>query len=478
MSRTVIIFQDENILAANGKEGLRPQLQEVYRVELKGYGDPFARWADGLEELAAEVDELKRVRLLLPSSMCKEKSMRLPYAKGKELDALVKREMQEGFRSEIVDYAVIESDPRQGVSLVGAGVEKDVLKRFLTMCGKLDIEVSSVAAPMEGIQRVIGEQKAGKGRTAIFLFFEEEGLTSILMENGQYKYSGRNRLFSEPGTLDFGTEIIRNVSGILQFQMASKEKTAVTDLYYAGCRREDFEVSLEELGALNLAVHPFGELAGVGIPMGEKTSDWLLCIGAMMCGIRGMRSMNLAASYISEESRKSDTGKGFFRQALPVAAVFALCAILFAAVQVRNLSLEYRIHRTDDWIRETAASAGYRQAKADERQAQQIEQTVREIERLQKNLATYPRFDAETLADLEGARGGFSLQIRSYDAGSGVLVFDASGQEVIDIPEYIMSLEGTDLFHKVGYTGYTYRDGIYTLSLVCVMDGSGTGGTG
>lgn len=147
---------------------------------------------------------------------------------------------------------------------------------------------------MEAIQRILSEQKAGSGRTAIYLFFEEEGLTSILMENGQYKYSGRSRLFAEPGTLDFGTEIMRNVSGILQFQTASKSEAVVTDLYYAGCEAEDFEVSIEDLHTLNLTVHAFGEIDGVHMPVGHRTSDWLLCIGAMMNGVRGRRSMNLA----------------------------------------------------------------------------------------------------------------------------------------------------------------------------------------
>lgn len=177
MSQTVIIFQDESILAVDGKEGLKPQIQRTYKIELSGYGDPFARWRNGLEQLKAKAKELKKVRLVLPSSMCQVKSMRLPYAKGKELDAMVKREMQESFRSEIFDYSIIQSNSGQGVSLVGASVEKDVLKQFMDMCRDLQIEVIGAAAPMEAIQRILSEQKAGSGRTAIYLFFEEEGLT-------------------------------------------------------------------------------------------------------------------------------------------------------------------------------------------------------------------------------------------------------------------------------------------------------------
>lgn len=42
-------------------------------------------------------------------------------------------------------------------------------------------------------------------------------MLSLLVENGEYRYSSRSRIFSEPGTVDFGTEMTRNVSGTMQF---------------------------------------------------------------------------------------------------------------------------------------------------------------------------------------------------------------------------------------------------------------------
>ncbi len=474
MSQTVIVFQDESILAAGGREGLKPRIQETYKIELSGYGDPFARWKTGLKQLKEEVGELKRVRLVLPVSMCQVKSVRLPYAKGKQLDAMVQREMQESFRGGLMDYAVIQSDSRQGVSIVAASVEKDVLKQFLEMCQELKIEVTGVTAPMEGIQRLLAEHKAGREQTAIYLFFEEEGLTSILMERGKYKYSGRNRLFSEQGTVDFGMEIMRNVSGILQFQAASKGDTQITDLYYTGCAEEDFEVSLEALGTLNLTVHSFGEVPGIRMCRGEKTSDWLLCIGAMMCGKRNGRSMNLAASYEHEKQEAADLK--MWKELLPVAVIFGVCAVILGAVLARNAALKHRIYEKDTWIAKTLESEEYQQALLSRQHAQEIENTIREIEQLQKNLETYPEFNEGTIARIEEAGSGVVLKIHSYNADSGVMTFDAGSEEVIDIPWYIQRLEETDLFYKVEYTGYTYKDGIYTLSLMGILDSPQTGG--
>ena len=82
--------------------------------------------------------------------------------------------------------------------------------------------------------------KTYANKTAIFLFFEDSGVTSILYKNGVYLYSTRSRIFSERGTLDFGTEIVRNISGIMQVYRESREEDPITDVYYVGCDQDDY----------------------------------------------------------------------------------------------------------------------------------------------------------------------------------------------------------------------------------------------
>ena len=57
------------------------------------------------------------------------------------------------------------------------------------------------------------------------------------------------------------------------------------------------------------------------------------------------------------------------------------------------------------------------------------------------------------------------------DAATGALQFDAQSGSVIDIPSYVLKLQKTGLFRKVDYTGYTYEDGVYVLSLNCILLG-------
>ena len=63
------------------------------------------------------------------------------------------------------------------------------------------------------------------------------------------------------------------------------------------------------------------------------------------------------------------------------------------------------------------------------------------------------------------------MVLTGYDATTGALQFDAQSGSVIDIPSYVLKLQKTGLFRKVDNTGYTYEDGVYVLSLNCILLG-------
>ncbi len=474
MNQTIVVFHDEAILAARGRGGKRPQVSDVHRIELQGYGEPFGRWKDGLTQLVSEIGR-EHVRLVLPSALCPEKYLILPYGRKKELAAMAEQEMKESFKSEIFDYGVIHGDPKGGVAMVGASVEENILTHFLNMCSEAGLTVDGVTASMEGTHRILTELMGGKKANAIYLFFEEGGVLSVLMEEGQYRYSGKSRLFSEPGTLDYGTEIVRNISGILQFQIASKSDAVVTDVYYAGCPPEDFEVSLEGIEGMNLKAHALEGLPGVSMPAGEKATDWLSCIGAMMCGVNGKHDINLleASKKLSEAQAGKKAG---WRYALPVAVVFGVCVLVLAVFLVMNFVLRVQADKKYKWIEAPENQEAYQQALAVEAQAERIEEAIAAVRHTEENLSSYPELTSEVIRRISSVGGSTSIRIRGYDSKEGILTFEAGSTKVIDIPSYIEELQATGLFHKVDYTGYTYEDEIYTLSLSCTMKESGRGG--
>ena len=68
MDTTVIVFQEDCILAAKGKDRAYPLISRVRRIPLPGTGDTFARWIQALSLLDPEW-KAEPVRLVLPTSI-------------------------------------------------------------------------------------------------------------------------------------------------------------------------------------------------------------------------------------------------------------------------------------------------------------------------------------------------------------------------------------------------------------------------
>ena len=85
------------------------------------------------------------------------------------------------------------------------------------------------------------------------------------------------------GTLDFGTEITRSVSGTMQFHTTGRPASPLTDVFYAGCPDDDFEVCLAGIRDLGLPVSRLPECPAFrALPNGERLSDWLGCAEALI----------------------------------------------------------------------------------------------------------------------------------------------------------------------------------------------------
>ena len=253
MSQTVIVFQEDCILTAAGREGKYPAITEVERFDLQGQGDSFDRWRQALERLAAK-QKPDQVRLVLPAGLSVTRVLQLPDSRGKQLSEMAEREVRENFRNEITDYCVVRREKKIGVDICAGGAEQGNLNGFLRICRETGLRVNGITVPLEGYLKLMQYLEHFQERTAIYLFFEAGSMTSILCQKGQYLYSSRTRLFSEPGTLDFGTEIVRSISGIIQFYAGRSQEDPITEVCYGGCPDEDFEVSVEGIQNLNLNV--------------------------------------------------------------------------------------------------------------------------------------------------------------------------------------------------------------------------------
>lgn len=464
MSDAVIVLREECILMAEGKAGRIPRITKVRRIPVEGFGNTMEQWKKALmscmESLTAE-----QVKLVLPASYSTARISQIPFSKGRQLSKIAENVMQENESEGIADYAVVQSDKKQGMSLCVGSTSEKYLSSLTAMTEELGITVNSVTVPLEGYLRLLSELRECRNRTAIYLLFEDSSVTSLLYRDGIYQYSTRSRIFSERGTLDFGTEIVRNISGIRQFYATLQADAPITDVYYAGCAADDFEAGLDGIHAMNLEVHPLE----VNLPFDAagKPGDWLACIGAMTTG---KKNINLYEQWLSDQ--KSETGKKlhFGKELIAPAVTLAACLVLFLGVTIWNGLTSARIRSVENWIEEPSVQEEYTRANERKTYSAALAQSISQVKRLGENLATYPELTDSVIREIEDVSGrDMDVKIRGLNIETGTLTFNAVSRQVIDIPGYVSKLKATGLFETVNYTGYTYGENEYTLSLSCVL---------
>lgn len=467
MSDTVILLQEDCILAASGKEGKAPLVQKIHQIPIEGYGDPIDQWKEALMEYQQRYQPDK-VKLILPGSYSSTRVTKIPFSSGRELEKMAANALAENASEETLsDYGVISSDRKAGVCICCASAEQNLLDRLLSMCKEIELKITGISVQMEGYLRVLDHLKEYRKKTEIYLLFEENSMTSILYQKGQYLYSTRSRIFSERGTLDFGTEIVRNISGILQFYSTQQASQPITDVYYAGCSADDFEAGEDGIRGMNLEVHPLK--VSFAFEAEGQATDYLDCIGAMITE-KKKKNVNLYQKWmVSQENpgiEKGELAKHFVFPAISL----VVCLAVYGGIVLWNHQTQGEIDKINDWINSELVQTQYQKAKAQEEQSTTLASATNQVRQMDKNLDTYPDLTKEKIEQIEDVGGkDMEVRIQTMDADTGLLTFYAVSKEVIDIPEYVQSLEDTGLFESVDYSGYSYDDGKYSMTLSCVM---------
>lgn len=283
MNTTVLALQEEQVLAAVGRPGAKPSVQALYRAPAHGGG--MENWERAVGALWKAHDLPTRgITLVLPDEAVTTHTVTAPRMPESRLEELVQHEMRAHDGQPVAaDYLPLGTDADGRQQLFCAACRKDTMAGYLAMADRLGLRLGSVTVPMAGRLRLLRAMPSLQSMTFVCLCFEGSSVLSLLVENGAYRYSSRSRVFSEPGTLDFGTEMTRSVSGTMQFHTTGRPASPLTDVFYAGCPDDDFEVCLAGIRELGLRVSRLPECPAFRtLPNGERLSDWLGCAEALI----------------------------------------------------------------------------------------------------------------------------------------------------------------------------------------------------
>lgn len=412
----------------------------------------------------------KGIRLVIDSTQFFTRVVKVPKLNEKKTKELVQKEFSEIENQEkyMFDYRLIREERKAGlVEVIAAAVEKEFVKSYLEFFKEIGIEVSDINISLNSQLKVYEMEPEMQDKTFVAVFLDGSNLISTLIENGRFKYFNRTRIFSEHGTEDFGVEIARTISSIMQFHAAGKSGFELSDLYIGGFEKEDYAACIQVIEGLELNIQVYENPNVYQMPAKEKivteksyyssqpvAGDYIFSIGGL---IASGKDINFQKQYLKGNKKQGSGIK--WKTILPAAVLLTICLILSGVLLGVNLVRENKIKQIDEYISSETIQAQYLKSQDLTAQEEQQKASISTGELAWKVMDSYPKANTKIENAVKAcASDKVSITVDSYDASTGIYQFTAMAAQVTDIYEFIRQLEETMLFADLEYSGYNYTE--------------------
>lgn len=189
----------------------------------------------------------KNVYLVIDSSQFTTKVVDVSALKPRQLMEYISRELTdvERISNPVYGYFPLSGGERKKEKLkqVFASVApRELVHGYVECFAGLDLAISGVENAVGVTMRLAEKLLQLSDATCIVQFADDMPLINLLLVNGEYKYSSRNRMFSESGTPEFAAETARTVSALLQFAKAQDLAQKIPQVYIAGLSEDELQI--------------------------------------------------------------------------------------------------------------------------------------------------------------------------------------------------------------------------------------------
>lgn len=439
---------------------------------------------DGFREIIKNLWETnslprKGISLVIDSSQFTTKVVDAPPMKQKQMMEYISREFTDVERI---------SNPVYGYfPLSGAGGKKEKVKRIFSVVAPrefireyqeiflgLGITIGSIESVIGVALRLAETLPQLGGSTCIVQFADDMTLMNLLFVDGQYRYSNRNRMFSEKGTPEFAAEAARTVSNLIQFAKAQELSAKIPKVYIAGLTQDEFQVYQDSIYQINDQMEA-GELdlgqtvqieKGAG---GQSVTNFALAIGGLLrADVKTSMMAQVQKDPIKEKERKQRR-----KVLIPLGVFAAVLLAVTAAMGIRVFLYSKQLSELEDYNQREDIVAACEEYDALNAELSSSAALGKSMGSLKTSLLGYPRVDSKTEQVVAACASGLvSAQISSYNAESGMMSFNAEAENVEQINQFIKLLNQQEIFSDVDYTGYSQgSDNKWSVNVNCIMAG-------
>ena len=244
MEVSVYISNDRIKIVTGSGSKSRAKIKKVYSLEVPE-GTVMNGIITGEQRLSEKLEQIwNRYRLprrgicvIIDSGKIMTKVIEVPFMKDRELIACIDKEFADGEKTDLVtDYFPFpKTDPYAMNRIFCAAVEKSVIESYLTLFESLKLKVRRVSIGLGCLLKAATVTGLFFYETCIFMLLQGSTTISVLFENGEYIYSRRSRMLSDPGSTEWMEELGQIADGIRQFYRQRHSSYTLDSLYIAGC---------------------------------------------------------------------------------------------------------------------------------------------------------------------------------------------------------------------------------------------------
>lgn len=404
------------------------------------------------KKLKKYCNKLGAVTLVVDSSNIMVKKLQIPKLSKKKSLNIIKSEFDLGEGHEYVyDLNILSKDKKEN-HVLGCAVPTDFLEKYLEVFKAARLKIARIDVATNGMVKYISKLPMCSGNTFVMNIVVDHTLMSLLFENGVYKLSSRNRMFHEPGTEAYASELYSKFLAMSQLAKSQKVEAEITQSYYIGIdaktmrgyakyvRENDAELKIDTYRDMECNMEYVYALIGNW----ENTVD---------IDLRSIQK-------VTESSKKKGTGELVIRAlALGILSVPIICYSQKLATD--NAAAERQIEALQTYI--TAKEASLEGTEDSTSSSTALESEIKQYEWVSENVENSKYVEIELLEEIYG--GKVMIESLRYVESSGSLNISGFGNSQKIVAAYSEGLRNGAYADEQYYSGHKVNDDNYDISI-------------
>lgn len=411
------------------------------------------------------------IRLVVESTQFFTRVVTAPKQNDKKMIELVKKEFSEIEQQEkyLFDYRIMEENKKTGLcQVICSVVDADFIKSYAEFFKEKQIGIESIDVALNAQLKVYEKIPQITEHTFITSILDGSNLINTLIVQGKFKYTSRSRIFSDSGTEDFGMEVARTISSIMQFHSAEKIEQPIESVFLGGFDEENYGHCASLIRELGLSAERPEQEYGVRMPSNDAVySDYSLAGDKAMLldytyAIGGLDAEKKDLNYLRRYQmgqKAENTVAVPWKAFLPAGIVVAAGLVASAVLLTMNFMQDKKLDEANRYLVSDANIQKYDEIKALESEADLQDRSIETGNLAWKIIDSYPVADSAVEQAVKNCAGDkVSITVDSYEAATGTYKFTAMAAEVTDIYEFIKQLIETEQFADLEYSGYNFTE--------------------